>query len=75
LRLRDRDRGLQRLLGCCGIVRVALLAVPHWFGRGSVSTSRSSNRTGRVSVMRRGLEGYAHRDVFVEGLVKAGVPE
>jgi TolB-like protein len=29
----------------------------------------------RVSVMRRGLEGYAHRDVFVEGLVKAGVPE
>ena len=29
----------------------------------------------RVSVLRRGLKGFAHRDVFVEGLVKVGVPE
>ncbi|MBV8740125.1 MAG: hypothetical protein JO007_23290 [Alphaproteobacteria bacterium] len=29
----------------------------------------------RVSVLRRGLKGFAHRDVFVEGLVKADVPE
>jgi len=36
------------------------------------------NRVGppiRVSVLRRNLAGYAHCDVFVEGLIKAGVPE
>jgi adenylate cyclase len=29
----------------------------------------------RVSVMRKMLTGFAHRDIFVEGLVRAGVPE
>ena len=29
----------------------------------------------RASVLRRNLSGYAHCDVFVEGVVKAGVPE
>ena len=29
----------------------------------------------RVSVLRRNLAGFAHCEVFVEGLVKAGVPE
>jgi adenylate cyclase len=36
------------------------------------------NRVGppiRVGVIRRNLAGYAHCDVFVDGLVKAGVPE
>ena len=36
------------------------------------------NRVGpplRTGVLHRNLDGYAHRDVFVEGLVKAGVPE
>jgi len=28
-----------------------------------------------VSLLRRNLGGYAHCDVFVEGLAKAGVPE
>jgi hypothetical protein len=29
----------------------------------------------RAGVVRRNLEAFARRDVFVEGLVKAGVPE
>jgi TolB-like protein len=36
------------------------------------------NRMGppiRVGVLRRNLAGFAHADVFIEGLVKAGVPE
>jgi TolB-like protein len=36
------------------------------------------NRMGppiRVALLRRNLAGFAHADVFVEGLVKAGVPE
>jgi adenylate cyclase len=36
------------------------------------------NRVGppiRISVLRRNLEGFAHQDVFIEGLVLAGVPE
>ena len=28
----------------------------------------------RVNLLRRNLGGFAHCDVFVEGLVKAGVP-
>jgi adenylate cyclase len=28
-----------------------------------------------VSLLRRNLGGFAHCDVFVEGLVQAGVPE
>ncbi len=36
------------------------------------------NRVGppiRVGLLRRNLAGFAHCDVFVGGLVKAGVPE
>jgi adenylate cyclase len=36
------------------------------------------NRLGppvRLSVLRRNLSHFAHRDVFIEGLKKAGVPE
>jgi TolB-like protein/Tfp pilus assembly protein PilF len=36
------------------------------------------NRIGppiRVGVLRANLAGYAHRDVFIEGIAKAGVPE
>jgi adenylate cyclase len=36
------------------------------------------NRVGpplRVSVLRNNLRGFAHCDVFVEGLIKAGIPE
>src|SRR5215471_13943622 len=38
------------------------LAVPHWFGRGSVSTSRSSNRTGGLpaSGSRTRLHAFTH---------------
>jgi adenylate cyclase len=36
------------------------------------------NRIGpplRLSVLRQNLRNFAHRDVFIEGLAKAGVPE
>ena len=29
----------------------------------------------RVGLLRRNLAGFAHAEVFVEGLIKAGVPE
>lgn len=57
------------LISCCGhlgLVEEAKVFI------------EARNRVGppiRVSVIRRNLAGYAHCDVFVEGLVKAGVPE
>ena len=57
------------LISCCGHL-------------GLVDEARNfiaaRNRVGpeiRISVLRRNLDGFAHRDVFVEGLEKAGVPE
>ncbi len=57
------------LISCCG--HLGLLDEAR-------RVTEARNRIGpelRVGVLRRTLAGFAHRDVFVEGLVKAGVPE
>lgn len=57
------------LISCCG--HLGLLEEAQGF-------IEARNRVGPaicVSVLRRNLAGFAHCDVFVEGLVKAGVPE
>ncbi|MGG5891061.1 tetratricopeptide repeat protein [Falsiroseomonas sp. HC035] len=57
------------LISCCGHLGLRKEAAAFIAAR---------NRVGppiRISVLRRNLEGFAHRDVFVEGLVMAGVPE
>ena len=57
------------LISCCGHLGLADEAA-EWIGR--------RNRVGpplRAGVLRRNLEPFAHRDVFVAGLLKAGVPE
>ena len=57
------------LISCCG--HLGLIDEAHEF-------IAARNRIGpplRVSVLRQNLARFAHRDVFVEGLVKAGVPE
>jgi adenylate cyclase len=58
-----------QLISCCG--HLGLIEEAKVF-------IEARNRVGppiHVSVLRRNLGGFAHRDVFVEGLVKAGVPE
>ena len=57
------------LISCCGHLGLAEEAK---------FVIEARNRVGPpicVSLLRRNLGGYAHCDVFVEGLVKAGVPE
>jgi TolB-like protein len=57
------------LISCCG--HLGLIEEAKVF-------IEARNRVGppiRLSVIRRNLSGYAHCDVFVEGLVRAGVPE
>ncbi len=57
------------LISCCG--NLELMEEAKFF-------IEARNRVGppiRVSLLRRNLGGFAHCDVFVEGLVKAGVPE
>lgn len=57
------------LISCCG--HLGLLEE----ARGFIA---ARNRVGpeiRIGVLRRNLDGFAHRDVFIEGLQKAGVPE
>ena len=57
------------LISCCG--HLGLLDEAKFFIEGR-------NRVGppiRVSLLRHNLGGFAHCDVFVEGLIKAGVPE
>jgi len=58
-----------QLISCCGHLGLA--------GEAKILIEARSRLDPplRVSVLRRGLEGLAHRDVFVDGLVKAGVPE
>jgi adenylate cyclase len=58
-----------QLISCCG--HLGLIEEAKVF-------IEARNRVGpplRASVLRRNLGGFAHCDVFVEGLVKAGVPE
>ena len=57
------------LISCCG--HLGLLDEAKFFIEGR-------NRVGppiRVGLLRHNLGGFAHCDVFVEGLIKAGVPE
>ncbi|TQF80973.1 tetratricopeptide repeat protein [Elioraea sp. Yellowstone] len=57
------------LISCCG--HLGLMEEARHF-------IAARNRVGppiRVSLLRRNLAGFAHREVFVDGLVKAGVPE
>ena len=57
------------LISCCGHLGLKDEAA-EWIAR--------RNRVGpplRASVLRHNLQGFAHRDVFIEGLLKAGVPE
>jgi adenylate cyclase len=58
-----------QLISCCG--HLGLMEEAKFF----IEARNRLDPSLRVSVLRRGLEGFAHRDVFVEGLVKAGVPE
>lgn len=60
---------LHTLISCCG--HLGLLDEANEF-------VARRNRIGpplRLSVLRANLANFAHRDVFVEGLAKAGVPE
>jgi adenylate cyclase len=57
------------LISCCG--HLGLIAEAH-------ELIAARNRIGpplRLSVLRQNLSKFAHRDVFIEGLAKAGVPE
>jgi adenylate cyclase len=57
------------LISCCGHLGLIEEAQEYIAAR---------NRLGppvRLSVLRRNLANFAHRDVFIEGLKKAGVPE
>lgn len=57
------------LISCCG--HLGLIEEAQSF-------IAARNRVGppmRIAVLRRNLQGYAHCEVFVEGLVLAGVPE
>ncbi len=57
------------LISCCGHLGLIDAAQEYIAAR---------NRVGppvRISVIRENLQHFAHRDVFVEGLRKAGVPE
>jgi adenylate cyclase len=57
------------LISCCG--HLGLIEEAQSF-------IAARNRIGppiRIGLLRKNLDGYAHRDVFCEGLEKAGVPE
>jgi adenylate cyclase len=57
------------LISCCGHLGLAEEA------EGFIA---ARNRVGppiRVSVLRKNLAGFAHAPMFIEGLLKAGVPE
>jgi adenylate cyclase len=57
------------LISCCGHLGLQEEA------RGFIEARNKVGPPIRVSVLRRNLDGFAHCGVFVEGLVKAGVPE
>jgi TolB-like protein/Tfp pilus assembly protein PilF len=57
------------LISCCGHLGLIKEAQEFIAVRNSIGPSL------RLSVLRTNLAAYAHRDVFIEGLRKAGVPE
>lgn len=57
------------LISCCGHLGLAEEA------RLLIEARNRMDPPVRVGALRRRLEGFAHREVFVEGLAKAGVPE
>ena len=58
------------LISCCGHLGLVEEAQMYLEKRNSIAGSPY-----RVSVVRQTMSRYAHGDTFVEGLVKAGVPE
>ncbi|MET0527872.1 MAG: adenylate/guanylate cyclase domain-containing protein [Microvirga sp.] len=58
------------LISCCGHLGLMDEAQMYLQKRNSIT-----GRPYRVSVVRQGMSRFAHGEVFVEGLVKAGVPE
>ncbi|WP_262300361.1 adenylate/guanylate cyclase domain-containing protein [Microvirga sesbaniae] len=58
------------LISCCGHLGLVEEAQMYLTKRNSLT-----GRPYRVSVVRQSMSRFAHGDVFVEGLVKAGVPE
>jgi adenylate cyclase len=57
------------LISCCG--HVGLLAEANEY----IAVRNKIGPSLRLSVLRQNLAHFAHRDVFIEGLKKAGVPE
>jgi adenylate cyclase len=57
------------LISCCG--HLGLIEEARHF----IALRNEVGPPIRVSVLRRNLAGFAHCDVFLEGVVKAGVPE
>lgn len=57
------------LISCCGHLGLAEEAA------GFIATRNRMGEPLRAGNLRRNLDGFAHRDTFVEGLLKAGVPE
>jgi TolB-like protein/Tfp pilus assembly protein PilF len=57
------------LISCCGHLGLLDEAKEYIAKRNSIGPSL------RLSVLRENLAGYAHRDVFLAGLAKAGVPD
>jgi adenylate cyclase len=58
------------LISCCGHLGLMEEAQMYLQKRNSITGT-----TYRVSVVRQGMRRFAHGDVFVEGLLKANVPE
>ena len=57
------------LISCCGHLGLIEEAAEFVARRNKVGPPL------RVGVLRSNLRGFAHCDVFVEGLIKAGIPE
>jgi adenylate cyclase len=57
------------LISCCGHLGLAEEA------RGFIAARNRVGPPMRLHVLRRNLAGYAHADIFIDGCVKAGVPE
>ncbi|WP_237213707.1 tetratricopeptide repeat protein [Falsiroseomonas oryziterrae] len=57
------------LISCCGHLGLTEEA------RGFVAARERVGPPLTIGLLRRNLDGFAHCDVFIEGLVKAGIPE
>jgi adenylate cyclase len=60
---------MNTLISCCGHLGLIEEA------RGCIEQRNRMGPPIRLGLLRRNLQGFAHCEVFVEGLAKAGVPE